>query len=78
MATKKTKTKVVDEALLRSWQGLNAHIRELTEVQALSLLEMEKKGKRRLGFLMRLYGRFNTMRTIRERQELAAKGSGVC
>ena len=76
MGTKKATKKVKPEApsvdLLKSWQGLNKHIKTLTEAEAGDLLEAEKKGKRRLGFLMRLYGRFNTLRTIRERQELAA------
>lgn len=73
MATKKKIKTTASPDLLKNWHDLNAHIKELDEKQAWDLLEQEKNGKRRLGFLMRLYGRFNMMRTERERGELAMR-----
>ena len=79
MATKKpTKAKAAKAPepqqdiaqLLNSWQILNKTIGKLTEEECAQLLELEKAGKRRAGFLMRLHGRFNVLRTQRERESL--------
>ena len=79
MATKKKikekpPAKVENTNLLLSWKQLNDKIAELTEQEALELLEQEKAGKRRAGFLLRLHGRYNVMRTARERNELLQGG----
>lgn len=59
--------------LLKNWSTLNEHLHDLTEQQCSELLKKEKKGKKRVAFLIRIYGRFNTLRTERERLELVAK-----
>lgn len=56
--------------LLRSWSALNEGLHKLTEQECATLLKAEKLGPRRLSFLIRIYGRFNRLRTTRERNEL--------
>lgn len=58
------------ESILENWATLNARIHECSEEECADLLARERLGKRRATFLLRLYGRFNTLRTTRERQEL--------
>ena len=58
---------------LSNWSTLNQHVQKLDEATIADLLKKEKKGKRRTQFLLRLYGRFNILRTARERQELISK-----
>lgn len=62
-----------DEYLLENWASLNDSIMELEEAQVQRLLEQERTGQRRPAFLLRLYGRFNTLRTKRERTELLSE-----
>ena len=56
---------------LRNWGALNEALRKATEQQCQQLLAAERKGKRRLQFLLRIYGRYNRLRTIRERKAIA-------
>lgn len=65
-----------DEAL-QNWESLNNALRDssLTEKQGWDLLEKERKGQRRLAFMLRIYGRANKMRTERERKEIAGSVS---
>lgn len=63
----------VDTSLLDNWQVLNEKIKTLPEEQVEQLLNIERKGQRRAQFLLRIYGRYNTLRTIRERRELMAE-----
>lgn len=63
----------VDVTILDNWQALNDGIRSLSEDHVKQLLELEKSGQRRTQFLLRLYGRYNTLRTVRERKELMAE-----
>lgn len=55
---------------LENWDTLNSYVQELTEEELKELLLEEKKGQKRLAFLIRIYGRYNKLRTIRERNEL--------
>lgn len=55
---------------LRTWAGLNEHINTLDEAECWALLAAEKKGKRRVSFMLRIYGRANRLRTESERKEL--------
>lgn len=59
--------------ILESWKSLNDNIKDLDEDQVKELLDKEREGKKRTQFLLRLYGRYNTLRTIRERKELLAE-----
>lgn len=58
-----------DQALL-NWTTLNAALKEIDEKKCRQLLEREKTNKRRVAFLMRIYGKFNQLRCDRERREL--------
>lgn len=60
-------------SILENWQALNEGIKELTEEQVEKLLTQERNGLRRTQFLLRLYGRYNTLRTVRERKEILAE-----
>lgn len=57
-------------AAAKDWRSLNHALHSLTEEQVLTLLEEEKKGRRRPNFLTRLHARYSTLRVTRERQEL--------
>jgi endonuclease III-like uncharacterized protein len=61
----------VSEKILANWEALNQGLKNLKEDDLLYLLQKEKKGKRRLQFLIRIYGSYNKLRTRRERSELA-------
>lgn len=54
-----------------TWTSLNAKLKEVSEKEAADMLTHERKGKRRLQFMMRMHGRFNSLRTARERKEIA-------
>lgn len=56
--------------LLKNWLTLNEKIHGCTEKDCAELLAREKRGQRRATFLLRIYGRFNTLRCVRERGEL--------
>lgn len=60
--------------VLKNWEAVNIFMLSATEKEAAQLLEAEKVGAARLSVLMRIYGRFNKLRTRRERSELL-KGS---
>lgn len=62
-------------AILEKWKTLNEGLADLTEDQVWQLLNLERTGQKRLQFLLRLYGRFNILRTDRERKELMALAS---
>lgn len=55
---------------LQNWATLNNHVQTLDEATLTALLKQERKGQRRTQFLIRIYGRYNKLRTIRERNEL--------
>lgn len=62
----------VDKSILENWANLNNMIMTMTEQELKVLLAAEKDGQNRTQFLLRLYGRYNTLRTVRERRELVA------
>lgn len=57
---------------LRNWHAMNRYLRSATEDECWQLLEEEKAGARRLNFLIRIYGRANKYRAVREREALLA------
>lgn len=63
-------TKVI---LLDNWIGLNKGLKQLNEEEAKELLEVERKGQKRQSYLLRIYGRYNTLRTKRERKQLMSE-----
>ena len=63
----------VDKSIIDTWETLNAKIKQLSEEEVEQLLKLERTGQRRTQFLLRLYGRYNTLRTVRERRELMAE-----
>lgn len=58
---------------LSSWTSLNNVVGELSEDQLMALLKLEQQGARRPTFLMRIYGRYNRVRALRERQALLSR-----
>lgn len=61
-----------DRHPLETWGALNDAMYKdsLSEKECWDLLAEEKKGQARATFMLRLYGRANTLRTARERLEL--------
>jgi hypothetical protein len=57
---------------LATWVALNEALRTITETECWSLLKAEQTGKRRVQFLLRIYGRANRLRTERERSAMLA------
>lgn len=55
---------------LENWAVLNENVQNLDEETLSELIEKEKHGEARPQFLIRLYGRYNKLRTIRERKEI--------
>lgn len=59
----------IDKAL-GNWLTLNIVLRTAKESQCAILLKFEQQGKRRLNYMLRIYGRYNRLRSERERKEL--------
>lgn len=57
---------------LENWATLNKYVQFIDEATLQALIKKEAQGQARPQFLMRLYGRFNRLRTTRERRELLA------
>lgn len=55
---------------LANWRALCKFIRTANEADCADLLELERKGAARPGFLKRIHGRLNKMRRLRESEEL--------
>ncbi len=55
---------------LENWAVLNDNIQQLDEATIKALIDKEKKGESRPQFLIRLHGRYNKLRAIREKKEL--------
>jgi hypothetical protein len=53
-----------------TWLQLQDKLAKATEKQCMVLLKEEQDGKKRVQYLLRIYGRFNVLRTTRERSEL--------
>lgn len=71
-STKTTDKKALSDALT-NWETCNDFLRAATEKEAEAMLTMEKGGKRRVQYLLRIYARFNRERARRERSELLKK-----
>lgn len=63
-------SKRLHKVLHMQWAMFNATLRGISERQAEQLLQMEREGRKRHLYLMRLYGKWSTMRKRRERREL--------
>lgn len=61
---------IVSMETLVNWESCNNFLREASEKQAQALLDMEKAGKRRVQYLLRIHARYNRERARRERSEL--------
>lgn len=71
MATKKKKELPHGPGnALATWQSLNEFIVNADEETCQALLAIEKKGKKRKQFLLRVHSRLNKVRADRERKEL--------
>lgn len=70
MATKHQKSRVT-AAALNTWDSCNDMLRDATEEEALEMLNMERSGKARQQYLIRIHARYNLKRGARERSELA-------
>ncbi len=57
----------------QTWLELQESLKVATEEDCQTLLKQEKKGRQRVQYLLRIYGRFNVLRTERERSELLQK-----
>lgn len=63
----------VDKTILDNWQLLNDKIKELSEEEVKQLLTIERNGQRRTQWMLRLFGRYNILRTVRERKEMLSE-----
>lgn len=70
MAATKKPSAAELEAALANWTTTNEFLRDATEDQAAAALTAERKGKRRLQYLLRIHARYNKVRAERERAEL--------
>jgi len=64
------KKKTVADPALRTWRDLNDAIRDASEADCERLLKLEKAGRKRQQFVMRIFSRLNRVRADRERQDL--------
>lgn len=63
-------TEPVSSEALKTWVDLNHVIRNASEHTCASLLMIEKAGRKRTRFLLRIHSRLNKVRADREREEL--------
>jgi hypothetical protein len=70
-AKKKVKSNTVNlRQMLSTWRTVIESITKLSEEEAAQAIEFEQNGAKRRDIIMRLYGRYNRMRTERELREL--------
>lgn len=65
------KRKRVGDQALQDWAALNEAVMRLDEDGVARLLRLERGGRNRLTFTLRLHARLNRLRRERERKELA-------
>lgn len=58
-----------------SWAALQTVLKSASEEECLKMIKHERKNKRRLQFMLRMHGRYNALRTGRERKELVQEMS---
>jgi len=64
------------DPVLRTWNGLNEHLRDADEAECMRLLKLEQKGPRKSKtILLRIHSRLNIVRAHREREELCPGSS---
>lgn len=56
--------------ILSTWDNCWKFVANATEDECATLMKAEKKGKRRITFLLRMHSRINVLRATREREEL--------
>ena len=72
--TKKlAKTNVFRLNLLDNWMELNATAKDMGEDELAALIIAERKGQCRPNILLRLHGRYNKLRGLREKSEIMQK-----
>jgi hypothetical protein len=59
---------------LHNWTMLNDSLPDLSEQEVKQMLDFEMQYENRKTFLERLHARYNTLRVMRERSEMLAKG----
>jgi|DEB19_MinimDraft_2_1074335.scaffolds.fasta_scaffold03517_3 hypothetical protein len=64
------------KSLLKNWALLNVDVMKLSEQTLIKMLKMEQDGRARLRVMLRIYNRLSKVRSIREKQELAAEAKG--
>ncbi len=57
---------------LSNWHRMNRYLQRVGEEQCWELLEAEQAGAHRMHFMIRIYGRANKLRAVRERDALFA------
>lgn len=55
--------------LLDNWMGLNAEVKDMSEAECEALINHERENRCRPNVILRLHGRFNKLRGLREKQE---------
>lgn len=65
---------MADVEILKSWENLNAYLRNASVSDCERLLKSETSGKNRLSFLRRVHSRLNKVRADNERIKLEAGG----
>lgn len=63
----------MNNTILSTWSSVAKFLSGASEQQAYELLQEELAGRRRSTVLLRLYGKYNKLRTQRERLELIQK-----
>jgi hypothetical protein len=61
------------EKSLVNWRALSRDLPKLGEEELSQLLTYEKENKRRINFMLKIYGRYNKVREQRERNELLTR-----
>jgi hypothetical protein len=56
--------------LLDSWMELNATVKDMAEDELAALITAERKGQCRPNILLRLHGKMNKLRGLREKSEI--------
>jgi hypothetical protein len=60
-------------SLLNNWMELTDALKDMPEKEAEALITAERKGQCRPNILLRLHGRFNKLRGVREKTEIMQK-----
>ena len=58
-----------------TWERLQEELKEADEATIKRMIDYEVKHRKRLQFLLRMHGRYNKLRTTRERNELMSSAA---